>query len=863
MLSRQELFARLGAGAAARLTVVTPNRRLSQALEREFDGLQIARGLQVWDAPEILPFGAFIGRLYDDAFYAARGGLKPLLNPAQEEQVWRQVVARSGLLILDAAAARCREAWALSHEWRVRIGHGNEDARAFQEWASQYSKKTAAEIDAARLPDFLLEQKDLALPKALVAYAFDILPPQTREFLERLAERGVEVLHCRPDAKAARAARAAYRSAKEELEAAAAWARARLEANPRARIGVVVPELEQRRREVARVFSRVMRPGFNLPGAAPAAMPFNISIGIPLVQYPVVALALSILELSQGEVAFEEVSRIVRSPFIGGAEKELAARAQLDARLRRKLGASVSLPKLIAGADRAPILRGLLERIFALRDDGLFSAKTPSEWARHVSALLEAAGYPGERTLDSAEFQARARWHEVLSGLSALDRVSGALPPKEFLSLLRRACADATFQPESDPATPVQVLGVLESAGAGFEHLWVGGLTDEAWPLKARPNPFLPVAAQKAAGIPEASAEGSLALDRRITEGWLGAADEVVFSSFTHDSDRELGPSPLILAVPEQSIEIPAFLDLGQLIFKKRKVEALEDSVGPAVTATEIRGGTRVLSDQSACPFRAFARWRLEAEPLEAPADGLDAAKRGTLVHALMKNLWGVLKDSTALGKDLSAAIEQAASAAVKELELEGRFADLERARLARLAREWLEIERARPPFEVVAIEKSQPVKVAGIEFSGRIDRMDRLSTGGHALIDYKTNRNPTSNQWKPPRPDDPQLPLYAVAAKEEIAAVVFAKVRPGEMRFMGFSRGDNQLPETRKAKDWNSLLEGWRREAEALGGAFAAGAARVDPKRELATCRYCAMHALCRVYEKVNVLAETEEGEE
>ena len=40
-------------------------------------------------------------------------------------------------------------------------------------------------------------------------------------------------------------------------------------------------------------------------------------------------------------------------------------------------------------------------------------------------------------------------------------------------------------------------------------------------------------------------------------------------------------------------------------------------------------------------------------------------------------------------------------------------------------------------------------------------------------------------------------------------------------------------------------------------------GAARVDPKRELATCRYCAMHALCRVYEKVNVLAETEEGEE
>jgi ATP-dependent helicase/nuclease subunit B len=626
---------------------------------------------------------------------------------------------------------------------------------------------------------------------------------------------------------------------------------------------VVVPELEPRRREVARVFSRVMRPGFNLPGAEAAALPFNISIGIPLVQYPVVALALSVLEISQGEVPFEVVSRMVRSPFLGGAEKELAARAQLDARLGRKLEASVSLPKLIAQVERAPLLRALLEKLFALRDDGLFSAKAPSAWARHASALLGAAGFPGERPLDSAEFQAQAKWHELLSELARLDRIAPSLSPREFLSLLRRSCADTLFQPESPAGTPVQVLGILESAGAGFDHLWVSGLSDEAWPLKARPNPFLPVAAQRAAGIPEASAEGSLALDRRITDGWLGAAGEVVVSSHEKDQDRDLAPSPLILGVPAGEIEVPAFPNFQELIYRKKKTEALQDSVGPTVTATEIRGGTRVLSDQSACPFRAFARWRLAAEPLESPPDGLDAAQRGTLIHKLMATLWGELKSSAALEKDLEPAIARAAEAAVKELGLEGRFAEIERLRLARLAREWLEVERRRAPFEVVHIEKAQAVKVAGMAFSGRIDRMDRLAAGGHALIDYKTSRNPTANQWKPPRPDDPQLPLYAVAAQEEIAAVAFARVRPGEMRFTGFSRIENQLPEARKAKDWTSLLNDWRVEAEALGGAFASGAARVDPKRELATCRYCAMHTLCRVYEKVNVLAETEEGEE
>jgi hypothetical protein len=82
-------------------------------------------------------------------------------------------------------------------------------------------------------------------------------------------------------------------------------------------------------------------------------------------------------------------------------------------------------------------------------------------------------------------------------------------------------------------------------------------------------------------------------------------------------------------------------------------------------------------------------------------------------------------------------------------------------------------------------------------------------------------------------------------------------------MRFMGFSRDEKALEGVKKAKAWEPLLRSWRIEAEALGGAFAAGEARVDPKRELQTCRYCDLQTLCRVYEKVNVLAEAEEGEE
>ena len=858
-MDKKALFARLAEGHAAGITVVTPNTRLAQALVSEFDSYQIARNKTSWEAADILPFDALVQRLYEDALYSdIQAPLPMLLTPAQEESLWRQAIDKAELLSPAETAARCRDAWRLMHAWRIKPARSNDDTAAFLAWASSYEKKTVSDTDSARLPDLVLTHlKDLKRPKLLVAYGFGVLPAQTREFLE--AFDSIQVF---PEKKPARASRASFASEKEELEKAAQWARARLENRGQApispRIGVVVPDLKRRRKEVLRVFSRVLRPGYNLPGTPRAPLPFNVSLGLSLDRYPVVALALSVLKFSREELPFEEASELIRSPFIAGAEKELAARARLDAALRRQLEATVSLPKLIGVLEKKSLLREKLERLFGLRDDGLFADKLPSEWARHFSALLDTVGFPGERALDSEEFQARNKWHEVLGEFAKLDRVSKQISHQQALGLLRRLCSDTLFQPES-PDTPIQVLEVLESTGLEFDHLWVCGLSDEAWPRHANPNPFLPVAAQRAAGVDEASAEGALARDKRITEGWLAAADEVVFSWFEKEEDRKLEPSPLVLGVAKKDVEIPAFPDLRSLIFSSAKLERIEDRVAPPVTALQVRGGTRVLADQSACPFRAFVHHRLRAQELEQPVDGLDARDRGTLVHHLMARLWTLLKDSSSLERDLSPAIDDAAAFAVKELGLEGRFAELERARMARLAREWLEqVERKRKDFEVVAVEKDIAFKVAGLEFKGRIDRMDRID-GGHVVIDYKTSRNLTPNQWKVPRPEDPQLPLYALNAGESLAAVAFGKVRPGEMRYMGFARAKDMIPQVQASKNWKAQLDGWKEEAESLGRAFAAGEARVDPKRELQTCRYCDLHTLCRVYEKVNPLKEDE----
>jgi probable DNA repair protein len=856
-ISKAELFARLAEGHAAGVTVVTPNRRLAQVLRADFDAHQTGNGKTVWEDADILPLDAFVQRCYEDALYAEGGGELPLLlTGAQQRELWESVIAASkwagALLDVPQTAAHAMEAWRLAHAWGIARAafsgtarpDRNEDAVAFAAWAKAYARRLKKDglIDVPLLFDVSFNRKK---PKLLVAYAFDIVPKQAQELLERH-----DCVACRPAREAGAAVKRSFASPKAELEAAAAWARARLEAGAQ-RIGVVVPDLEQRRREVARVFARVMGSG----------APFNLSAGEPLSSYPMVSFALSLLELTVSESEFETVSRILRSPFLAGGETEMAARAQLDVRLREQAPATLTLPRLI-GLLKEGSLRSLLERIFQRENKD----RSPHGWAQHFTAVLEAAGFPGERGLDSDEFQARAKFNEVLGDYARLGLVTEKLSPQKAVQQLRRLCSDAVFQPERahlSGSAPVQVLGLLESAGQDFDALWVSGLTDEAWPLRARPNPFLPLALQRAAGIPEASADSALALDARLTADWAAASPATVFSWARREEDRDLLPSPLIADVPEGEVEVPSFLNFRDLIFAARNLQSFEDSNAPELKSKTVRGGTRVLANQAACPFRAFARHRLRAEALEEPAPGPDAMERGQLLHSLMAHLWKLLGSSAALEGDVGPQVERAARAAVAGLGLEGRLGQLEVARLGKLAREWLELERARPQFTVAAVEKKVELAVGGLQMQGRIDRLDRLlegeMRGTHAVIDYKTGARVTPKDWEGERPDDPQLPLYAIALPLPVSATAFAKLRAGDMKFTGFSEAKGAIPGVQAAHDWAAMTAGWKAALEALAGEFKAGAAGVSPKRGLQTCRHCDLQTLCRVHERLSALEEEE----
>ncbi|MGH8716016.1 MAG: PD-(D/E)XK nuclease family protein, partial [Burkholderiales bacterium] len=188
-------------------------------------------------------------------------------------------------------------------------------------------------------------------------------------------------------------------------------------------------------------------------------------------------------------------------------------------------------------------------------------------------------------------------------------------------------------------------------------------------------------------------------------------------------------------------------------------------------------------------------------------------------------------------------------------------FTALEQERVAMLLMRLLELEKNRAPFELLAREKPQHVTVAGIEVSTRPDRMDRLADGSRVILDYKTGRKAGVGDWLGERPDEPQLPLYAVSAgRDDIAAVAFVQLHAQDVMFKGLSRDEGLLPGVQTLAgnriaaqnwaSWQEMLEGWRAMLENLAREYLDGRADVSPKDYPTTCRDCDLGPLCRVKE-------------
>lgn len=910
-------------------------------------------------------------RLCADPSAASVANIPRLIDAPQSHLLWEEVIRKSDasteLLSVPQTARQAAAAWSVANQWQIldamRAYPLHEDGQVFFAWALSYQQR-CRELnitDQAVLPDVLanilistptntsVREKlvNELLPKQLLTVGFDIVTPQVETFFQVCSTSGIVVGPLFDGSKpattgtAAIAARIAapiaapvvapiantkrfvFATEDDELRACAAWARTRLESDgsfpdavsSHARIAIVVPDLQNKRSRIWRVLTDALDATARAQMASGADAPqvstlFNLSLGLPLNEYGLVNDALELIEFSQGRsLPFARFSTLLRSPFIGGAEREMAARAKLDAQLGDTLAVEVSLfslqksfklnasKRLENVARQCPAWMEIVNRVVAMPNEAATpthkkvagpTKRSPHDWSRHFTKVLSAWGFPGERALGSTDFQVLAKFRDALDTLAALENVQPRMRADEALVQLRRIVGDTVFQPESAEGNhaPIQVLGILESAGQSFEPfdaMWVIGLSEDAWPLAARPNPFIPAALQRRAGVTEASAAASLALDKRITDGWLHSATELVVShamysdgsSGSSGGNQEARPASSLIShfVLQSATPITAnYAEALQAVNAVHPPSLIPDtSLSALPTPTTVTGGSSIIRDQAACPFRAFARHRLSAKPLVEPAVGLDATTRGTLLHRVLSLVWSKLKSqATLLATDAdttSTIIDDAVQQAIAEVRadgaemLVGRFAAIEHTRLCEVVTAWLTVERERLPFDVAACEEAHKVEVAGLLMRLQLDRLDRLQDGTFALIDYKTGVAQVKS-WIGERPDEPQLPLYFQTAEQQISVLAFARLKRGKtFGFEGVSATENVLPnvtpieqkrgmQDRGYVSWDVLIQEWEVALDNLAKQFVNGIAAVDPKNGGLTCAQCDLQSVCRVAE-------------
>lgn len=874
--------------------VLTVNNRLARSLSQQYDSEQQRQGVTVWLRPDIISLSAWLSRCQ-----LQLPDMPLFLNDAQLQRVWEMIVEadmeQSGnyLLQIPQTAGRALQAHQLLIRYSAEFGMEEtaEDHRAFLRWRKtwQAQAKNNGWHDPVEMPWLLSEAikaERIPLPGNIIFAGFDEITPDLLQLCEVINRRGTHVESWQPHScENVRHQRVSADDPADEVSRCARWIRHLLIENQSTSIGVVVPRLEAYRSLIEQIFIAELEPDALLNGDE-RPRTFNFSLGRGLDREGVIHAALRLLRLGM-QVEHDEVSWLLLTPYLGKAVSEGSARAQVDRELRRTRQFDWTLPRLASAITRLPdkysqAVPDLIKSIKAISESLRKPVKSlPGFWSEHFTLFLDQLGWPGERGLSSREYQAVKRFRELLGELASLDGVSTAVNRSGAASILMRILNNEKFQPEGVDS-PVQVLGELESSGMTFDHLWVLGLHDSALPGPPSPNPFIPLPVQRHHRMKRADAEREQNFAKQVVARLFSAAPDVVLSWPVQENGAEQRPSSFIRDIPDCQPVLAESCAPAQVLWLSRTgLEELSDSLGPPLsTRKPFTGGTGILKDQALCPFRAFGHHRLRAERLDIPDIGIDNMARGTLAHKVLELLWGKLVDQdTLLSLDetaLNGHLIEAVEGALDRLERERRYdlpakqRQIECQRLIALTQQWLEFERQRSRFRVVASEQSHQVQIGKLAIRTRIDRIDELDDGTCAIIDYKTGRVEPL-QWLDDRIIEPQLPAYCLGLpREKVGAVMFAVVRSKkkESGFCGLARKTESWPgaksraiETRfEEKGWSSfeeVLAHWHNALPALGDAFARGEASVDPVDLKLACQYCDLTGFCRILERQAISLE------
>ncbi len=886
--------------------VLCASARLAQGIRYTLQQQFQQQGLLQWQAPEVFPLQDWLNQLTEHAILCgqidAMQAPISMLSATQEALLWEQAIQQSlnrheaaALFNTSGLASAAIEANRYLIEWNISLDmeSATEETRQFMQWRQQFQAlcKQSGYLETVRYQAWQLTQlqrQSHALPAEIQLAGFDRINPHLQALIDEFITQGVNIGFYDAGIAADAVARMAFPEATDECRAAVHWAQQQLQANPQARLAIVVPELDAMRDSLANLLDDVFHPEALHPAHTETPRCYEFSLGLPLNRWPLVNTALALLRLAFQQQAFTqtELSALLGDVYWSQAQHEADARAALDAEMRRQLPLQVKAATLLRFVENkqrdihpiaCPALHADLSTLLTLAKQTP-RKQLPSAWVNSFNQLLEATHWPGERSLSSHEYQCQQALQRVFGQLAALDAWLGNIDAMTALHRLSQLCQAQIFQPQTVRLPNITVMGMLEASAQPLDGLWVMGMNDHVWPPLSRTNALIPAELQRQAATPNASSEVQIAFASQIHQRLLRSARQVIFSYADKEGDRLLRVSPLIQSIP-QTGATPGAATLAETLAQNstQDWQWLDDHQAPAVQDGEhVSGGTGLLRAQAICPAWAFYQYRLKARKLETPHNGLDAMQRGDLIHRVLAAFWSqqpALDWPSVQMAALKSQLDQVATQAINELNQEFSqpfsevFCQLEAERLSKLALTWLwEVERERPhPFSVSMIEKKFNPLIEGIQVKLVIDRVDTLADGRLVVIDYKTGSAPDYKNWASDKITEPQLPIYAafILQDADIAAVCFGKLRLTDGGFSGvaaeddivsgikaFNHEKNSLFDRETFPDWSSILQHWRKQITSTAQALKAGEAAVvfESEQDL---DYCDVLPLLRLPER------------
>jgi ATP-dependent helicase/nuclease subunit B len=500
------------------------------------------------------------------------------------------------------------------------------------------------------------------------------------------------------------------------------------------------------------------------------------------------------------------------------------------------------LPEFIAGA-RSQALQDLLRSLQRAAVSLPRGTAPATRWMELLLGSLRALPAWEALLADPAG----ARLAGVLGELDAACRgVSLSLDWPQFRELLDRAIEGETFVPEARGG-PVRLVTLAQAQFERPDLLVLAGATREQLPGSGGAAPFFNASVRRELGLPDWAARRALALSRLRRA--LQSAPRVLVTWAPASLDEPAQPSPWLEAVEaccaadlrEHALPLLAASAAAEVSLPEGTAPARRRPAPPApaalLPATLSSGAHQALVD---CPYQFFARAMLGLRSEHAPDEDPDRSDYGQRVHAILEAFTrpveglpppfegAVMADNREQARERLRAIAAAVFAR-----------DLQRRALARLwsaefesalprLLDWL---AARPPLRAVEAEVELNREFAGVELSGRADRIEVRADGRRALVDYKTGRLP--RQEDVDAGEAVQLLHYALL-DPAVGAVEYLALREGQR---GFGR-DRELARLRASA--GARLDRALRELRAAAPLPAHGHEKV--------CERCDYRAVCRL---------------